>query len=175
MNNCSRVISMVGASLFIQLTLLREAESQTTFTRITDATNPIVTDTPPPGYSGCSWIDYDNDGWQDLLISPNRLYRNLHNGTFARMPTIIGQTQQATPPSGTYSCGQSWADYDNDGDLDVFSVNSTAFLFRNDGGGNFTRVLAGALTDSIGNRGWACSWGDYDQDGDVDLVIVHPN
>ncbi len=146
--------------------------SQTTFTRITDTTNPIVTDTPPQGYAGCSWVDYDNDGNLDLYVNPNYLYRNLGNGNFSRVPTIIGATQ---PLTGTIiGSGNSWADYDNDGRLDVFVASGKSFLFHNEGSGQFSKIITGAIGDSIANRGWTCAWGDFDQDGYVDLVIVHP-
>ncbi len=150
------------------------AGAQTTFTRITDAGNPVVTDAPPPGYPGVSWVDYDNDGKLDLSITgpaPNYLYHNLGSGLFERVVTAIGATQAIQPGSGG---GHSWADFDNDGDLDVCVTGAKTLLYRNDGNGVFTKVLSGPLADSIGNRGWACAWGDFDKDGDVDLIIAHP-
>lgn len=146
--------------------------AQTTFTRVTDPTNPVVTDTPPIGYAGCSWVDYDNDGNLDLFINPNYLYRNLGNGNFVRVPTVIGETQPLG--GGVIGSGNSWADYDNDGLPDVFVASAKSFLFHNDGSGQFSRIDSGPIADSTVNRGWTCSWADYDQDGYVDLVIVHP-
>ncbi|MEK7727779.1 MAG: VCBS repeat-containing protein, partial [candidate division KSB1 bacterium] len=67
--------------------------------------------------------------------------------------------------------GASWIDYDNDGDLDLFTSNRAVgnYLYRNEGNGNFPRVNAGSLTtiNSIGN-----SWADYDNDGDLDAFTV---
>lgn len=146
--------------------------AQTTFTRVTDPTNPIVTDTPPPGYAGCTWIDYDDDGNLDLYINPNYLYRNLGNGIFVRVPTTIGASQALG--GGVVGSGNSWADYDNDGLPDVFVASAKSFLYHNDGGGQFAKVTTGTIADSTVNRGWTCAWADYDHDGYVDLVIVHP-
>jgi len=69
--------------------------------------------------------------------------------------------------------GASWVDYNGDGRLDLF-VNQD-FLYRNEGGGNFTRILdSGIQGVSIGyNNG--NSWADYDNDGDVDLMLVNRN
>ena len=163
--------AIVTLSLFVVTVV---AHCQTTFTRVTDSGNPIVTDPPPPGYPGCSWIDYDNDGRLDLSITgttPNRLYRNLGNGNFQSVVTGIGLTQPIVPGSGG---GHSWADYNNDGLIDVCVTGAKTFLYRNNGDGTFSKILTGVLADSMGNRGWSCTWGDYDQDGNVDLIIVHP-
>lgn len=69
--------------------------------------------------------------------------------------------------------GASWVDYDQDGDIDLF-VNQE-FLYRNEGGGQFTRILDSGIEGvSIGyNNG--NSWADYDNDGDVDLMLVNRN
>ena len=163
---------VLGAFVLMMATAMQAGHGQTTFTRVTDTSNPVVTDTPPPLYAGCSWIDFDNDGNLDLFINPSLLYRNIGNGNFARVSTIIGVTQ---PLGGAIQgSGNSWADYDNDGRLDVFVASSKSFLYHNDGNGSFTKIVTGAIGDSSSNRGWTCAWGDYDQDGYVDLVIVHP-
>ncbi len=138
-----------------------------TFTRVTDASNPIVSDPGSGGFAGSCWIDADADGWPDLYVGARALYRNLGGGTFTRVlfaDSLAG-------------LGSSWADYDNDGDADLFvagSLNNNgrgSHLFRNDGG-SFTRIEGGAIGDSAANVGWACAWGDYDADGFVDLVIA---
>jgi len=103
--------------------------SAQTFVKITDAGNPIVSDAgaAPNSYTGCSWVDYDNDGQLDLFVNQKILYRNLGSGNFARDNTAI--TNQGS------SFGNSWADVDNDGDLDCFIVGgapSGSFLYRND-------------------------------------------
>ncbi|MEZ4653052.1 MAG: FG-GAP-like repeat-containing protein [Candidatus Eisenbacteria bacterium] len=70
--------------------------------------------------------------------------------------------------------GCAWADYDGDGDIDLFV--DTASFYRNDGNGQFTKILGSGLgsgqvvTPSFSMSGW--SWGDYDRDGDLDAFIA---
>jgi Flp pilus assembly protein TadD len=135
---------------------------------------------------GVAVIDYDGDGWQDIYFangaelpamkksSPqfwNRLYRNNRDGTFRDVTETAGV---AGANSGSYSMGVAAADYDNDGDHDLFvaGVNRN-LLFRNDGKGRFDDV-----TDKAGltNRTlWsvAAAWLDYDNDGDLDLFVAN--
>jgi len=103
-----------------------------TFTKI--LAGSMVTES---GHStGCSWVDYDNDGDLDLFVvnvlgQKNCLYRNNGNGTFTKMNTgaIVNDTG--------WSYGCSWADYDNDGDQDVIVTNGgfyttlKNFVYRN--------------------------------------------
>ena len=124
---------------------------------------------------GVTWVDYDNDGYVDLFRTafdqPRRLYQNNHNGTFTR----ITQGAFLTVP-GTY-VGVAWGDYNNDGRPDLFlpqadeDAGLPSCLYRNDGGGTFTRVGAGTTLDGNFNSGGA-AWGDYDNDGDLDLFVA---
>ena len=70
--------------------------------------------------------------------------------------------------------GTAWADYDDDGDLDLYATNNgqANVLYQNDGDGTFTDVTS---TASVGNSGNAqgMSWADYDGDGDLDLYITN--
>ncbi|MEP7336130.1 MAG: FG-GAP-like repeat-containing protein [Acidobacteriota bacterium] len=131
---------------------------------------------------GVAVIDFDGDGWQDIYFangaelpamkksSPqfwNRLYRNNHDGTFNDV------TEKAGVKGEGFSMGVAVADYDNDGDADIFvaGVNQN-ILFRNDGG-RFSDVTAkSGLTNS---KLWsvAAAWFDFDNDGDLDLFVAN--
>ncbi len=127
---------------------------------------------------GASWIDVDNDGDLDLFVSNasvstgNLLYRNLLKETgqanFNRW--IAGDL--ATPGFGSF--GNSWADYDNDGNIDCYIAGrASSRLYHNNGDGTFSLITSGDIGTGD-NRGFACSWGDYNNDGFVDLVIALP-
>lgn len=134
--------------------------------------------------SGAAWGDYDGDGKLDLYLcdiaapltatpeevaaSPggNRLYRNRGNGTFEDV------TETAEVGFKGISMGAAWADYDNDGHLDlVVTSYDRLVLYRNRGNGTFEDVTKRAGLDR--HRGfWAgASWADYDRDGKLDLYI----
>lgn len=135
--------------------------------------------------SGAAWGDYNNDGWEDLFVvaisgpvslsaaqmreSPARstLYRNNGDGTFTDV------TDQAGVGFRGIGMGGVWADYDNDGWLDLFvTAYGENTLYRNQGNGTFTDVTRQAGLG--GRRGfWAgASWGDYDRDGCIDLYVT---
>jgi enediyne biosynthesis protein E4 len=141
---------------------------------------------------GAAALDYDNDGWTDVYFvngaelpamkksSPkfwNRLYRNNRDGTF------VDVTEKAGVRSEGYSMGVAVADYDNDGDQDIFVAGvDRNTLFRNlsaEGGSRrFDDVTEKAgLTGVDSRRGkmWsvAAAWLDYDNDGDLDLFVVN--
>ncbi len=179
-----RAAALVAAVPVLALALLalagapRPAAGQS-FTRITDATNPIVSD---PGttatFTGASWIDYDGDGLPDLYVCRVGLYHNLGGGKFEKVPSVQG-------PALLPQLASTWADYDNDGDPDLFISGSGgpnnpgngSLLFRNDGApgsaaGPFTRVFGGDLADSLHNGGWSAAFGDYDNDGRVDIAVA---
>jgi choice-of-anchor A domain-containing protein/uncharacterized repeat protein (TIGR01451 family) len=143
-----------------------------TFTKIVSG-NPIVTDVAS-STSGV-WGDYDNDGDLDLYVSnnigyKNFLYRNEGGGTFTSIQNdpIVNYTG--------YSHGAAWADYDNDGFLDMFVADyfPTGFnkLYHNNGDGTFEEVTSSPLvTDAAFSVSPA--WGDYDNDGDQDLFVAN--
>jgi enediyne biosynthesis protein E4 len=140
-----------------------------TFTKITDG--KIVKDI---GFSNAaSWIDYDNDGFLDMYVvnandgaHKNFLYRNNGDGSFEKLK----KSQIVKSSAATF--GSSWADYDNDGDLDVYICGFNSLLYRNDGSG-FAKITAGNIGRS-GITGFGCAWGDYDNDGNVDLIVANP-
>ena len=124
--------------------------------------------------SGVAWGDYDQDGDVDLFVAnpgnhDNRLYRNDGNGRFSVV--LDG------PPvnDGGFSSGAVWADYNNDGALDLFVSNQNDqdnFLYRNLGGGAFERVESGDIVSDRGDS-YAAAWGDYDNDGYLDLYVAN--
>jgi hypothetical protein len=134
-----------------------------------DTTSIIAND---GGFSvGSSWADYDNDGDLDLFVTntlgeDNFFYVNNGDGTFRKDTTSI------IANDGGFSVGSSWADYDNDGDLDLFVCNTGAdnFLYQNNGDGTFTKITNSIVANDGGNSE-GCTWADYDNDGDLDLFV----
>lgn len=120
---------------------------------------------------GAAWADYDNDGDPDLYLSrssgqADKLFRN-EGASFVDVTAAMGLA--STTGSGL---GVAWGDYDNDGDLDLYVVNSGTAnqLFRNEGGVGFTDVAAASGTGDVG-VGRGCAWGDYNNDGNLDLYV----
>ena len=124
--------------------------------------------------AGVAVFDFDNDGFYDIYVSdsvgPNGLYRNNGDGTFVDVAAAAGVDDPLGRGNG--SCA---ADYDNDGDRDLYVTNyGPSRLFRNNGDGTFSDATAAAALDDsdVPHRSMGCAWGDYDQDGLLDLVVV---
>ena len=136
--------------------------------------------------SGGLFFDYNNDGHLDIYLvnggkvsSPpqntyrnpkhiNVLYRNKGDGTFIDATAEAGLAQN----SG-YGMGCLSADYDNDGDADLYLTNfGRNQLYRNNGNGTFTDVTSYA---GVGDSNWSVSatFGDYNLDGSLDLYIAN--
>ncbi len=154
--------------------LYKNELSQTGNATFTKVTSSVVCN--DRGYSrGGSWGDYNNDGLPDLFVansdmSRNFLYKNMGNGIFEKITT--GEVVEDDIDSG----GSAWADFDNDGDLDLLTINflgdgEANYIYDNNGTGVLTRIDAGTVsTDSMTSEGG--SWGDFDNDGDLDLFVT---
>ncbi len=124
------------------------------------------------GMSGgaVAWGDYDNDGDADLLI----LGRNPSSSLFSALYRNNGTNSftQITAPivGGGVNLAASWADLDNDGDLDIVVTggNMGTSLFRNNGNGSFSSVSSSIPAFSDGTH----ALGDYDNDGDLDILAA---
>jgi enediyne biosynthesis protein E4 len=150
--------------------------------------------------SGCAFWDYDGDGRLDILLLNGRplrgdrvsshplptpssvgvgndpvaalaLYRNQGDGTFSDVTRAAGL---AAPMYGMGCCA---ADYDNDGDADLYVTCAfgPSHLFRSNGDGTFTDVTAraGVANGGPGRWGTSCAWLDYDRDGRLDLFVAN--
>jgi len=131
---------------------------------------------------GIAVLDYDNDGWMDILLidgstvedvrmskcHASKLYRNNHDGTFSDV------TANAALTHCGWSFGVAVGDYDNDGweDLYVTYLNGGA-LYHNNRNRTFTDVTAKAGVENLGKWGTSVAFGDYDNDGYLDLYIAN--
>jgi enediyne biosynthesis protein E4 len=129
--------------------------------------------------AGCAFLDYDNDGWMDVYFvnsgpsdfytppAPlkNALYRNNRDGTFTDV------TDKAGVAGGKFGMGVAAADYDGDGNVDLYVTNyGPNILYRNNGDGTFTDVTEKA---GVTAPGWStcATWFDFDNDNKLDLFV----
>ena len=131
--------------------------------------------------SGCAFLDYDGDGWQDILLvngmdwpghqrqrTTLRLYRNNRSGTFTDVTKAAGLDVEM------YGMGVAAGDYNNDGFPDIFiSCVGQSHLFKNTGKGTFIDVTK--ASGLHGKQGFSTSalWFDYDRDGLLDLFVCN--
>jgi hypothetical protein len=143
------------------------------------AVGSIITDAARAG--GCAWGDYDNDGYPDVYLTsldvpalPGLLYHNNGDGSFTR---VTDPRTGSILTEVTRGGGCAWADYDNDGYLDLFvtRVGLPNLLFHNNGDGTFTKIATGAPVEDNGPeiQGWGPVWGDYNNDGFLDLYVAN--
>ncbi|WP_298514569.1 FG-GAP-like repeat-containing protein [uncultured Kordia sp.] len=122
------------------------------------------------------WVDYDNDGDNDLFVArldgANKLYNNDGSFNFTDVSLAAG-----IPTTILFTYGASFGDYDNDGDLDLFLSNKDDAkiipnkLYRNNGDGTFTDVSLIAGISNVGHLSFCSSFFDYDNDGYLDIYI----
>ncbi len=131
--------------------------------------------------SGCAFLDYDRDGWQDLLLvngmdwpghkrqrSTLRLYRNNRNGTFSDV------TKKAGLDVEMYGMGVAVGDYNNDGFPDILiTCVGQSRLFRNTGKGTFVDVTRSSGLAGKQSFSTSALWFDFDGDGLLDLFVCN--
>jgi hypothetical protein len=129
---------------------------------------------------GAAVLDVDGDGDLDIYLiqsgnlqqagtdaSVNRLFLNAGDGSFTEAPAAHGADDRG------YGMGVAVADYDNDGDVDLYVTNlGSSALYQNDGNGHFTDVTTAS---NVNNMSWGTSAAflDYDNDGMLDLFITN--
>jgi hypothetical protein len=130
---------------------------------------------------GVAFIDYDNDGWQDIFLvngtdwparpakhSTAKLYHNNHDGTFTDV------THKAGLDVELFGMGVAVGDYDNDGYDDLFvTAMGQSHLFHNNGNGTFTDMTQRAGLMGPKEFSTSAAWVDYDKDGKLDLVVAN--
>jgi hypothetical protein len=131
---------------------------------------------------GCAFIDYDNDGYPDILLingddwpghshagpTTPKLYHNNHDGTFTDV------TRKAGLAVPMFGLGVAVGDYDNDGFDDLFiTALGQSHLLHNNGNGTFTDVTKSAGMFGPNEFSTSAAWVDYDRDGKLDLVVAN--
>ena len=138
---------------------------------------------PSPGHDGCAesaaWVDYDMDGNVDLYVTystasgpqskkKNALYKNLGPPDYTFVEILNSVVQIVAP-----SVSAVWADYDNDGDPDLYvtTKGDRDYMVRNNNPG-FTDLTSVGLheEDSESN---SAAWGDFNNDGYLDLYVTN--
>ena len=151
-----------------------------------EGTFKVITQNSPSlseQYGGlvCVQADYDNDGLMDIFIPRGAWLSTgirpslLHNEGDMRFADVTAEAGMLAPVNSNAS---AWADYDNDGLVDLFvcAEKQAHRLYRNLGNGKFEDMATRAdLTGDVGAFAKACTWIDYDRDNYPDLFINYLN
>ncbi len=133
------------------------------------------------GALGVVTADFNNDQWPDIYVAndgvPNQLWINQKDGTFSEEALLAGVAVNMAG-SAEASMGVDAADFDGDGDQDLFMthvIRETNTLYVNDGNGWFEdqTVIMGLANPSFSYTGFGTAWFDYDNDGWLDLFIAN--
>lgn len=131
--------------------------------------------------SGCAFLDYDGDGWQDILLVNGMdwpghkrrrttlgLYHNNRDGTFTDV------TRRAGLDIEMYGMGVAAADYNNDGFPDIYiTCVGQNHLFKNTGRGTFVDVTQASGLGGRQALSTSALWFDFDRDGHLDLFVCN--
>ncbi len=119
---------------------------------------------------GISFVDYDNDGWDDITLpaSGNRDFQFLKN-----MGGFFELQQLPISSNGLQTRQTTWVDFDNDGDNDFFATSESGqcWFMENIGNGAFIDILETSGLPTMEIPYWGASWGDYNNDGFLDIFI----
>jgi hypothetical protein len=138
---------------------------------------------------GVAWADYDDDGFQDCFVAnyrlqENFLWHNNHDSTFTNLAPRLGIAGDEVDGWFGHTIGAAWADYDNDGDLDLFTADlahpryiefsNRSRLYENLGPDSVPRfrdrrAAAGIRYEETHSNP---AWADVDNDGDLDLYVT---
>lgn len=172
---CLATLVLIGM-MFVPMSSSENGPDEVIRTSTRSDSVEFLNKTTDKGLTNCKgnyyqWVDYNDDGYIDLMARGTKLFEN--NGAptydFTDVTASIGL-------SGGFTTG-CWGDYDNDGDIDLYSCASKGNqdrLWQNQGAPsyNFIDVTVAAGNPSTTDPSTAAAWGDYDRDGYLDLYVV---
>lgn len=141
-----------------------------------EGVTPFIDVTTAAGLGGVhasriAWGDYDNDGFEDILLNGSALFRNNGDGSFRNVTVGAGISQTDGANGGI------WGDIDNDGFLDFYTFatgkENTDRLWRNNGDNTFSDITVTSFSEPDSYPTEGAAWGDYDSDGFIDLYLAN--